>query len=80
MKFNLDKTDYILYPESIYKSKARFTLFVGVYWVWCLFWFLVALYNIVSNHNYADGLISGVINILYLFLSTSWIKDLINDH
>ncbi|MED6004917.1 MULTISPECIES: hypothetical protein [Enterobacteriaceae] len=67
MKFNLDKTDYILYPESIYKSKVRFTLFAGVYWVWCLFWLGVALYNIVVNHNYVDGLISGVIHILCLF-------------
>ncbi|QZI85362.1 hypothetical protein [Acinetobacter phage BUCT629] len=80
MKFNLDRTDYILYPESIYKIEVRLALFAGVYWVWCLVWFGIALYNIVVNYNYIEGLISGVIHILCLFMSASWIEDLINDH
>lgn len=80
MKFNLDKTDYILYTESIYKSKVRFTLFVGVYWVWCLVWFGVALFDIVILHNYVHGLVTGIIQVLCLFLATLWIEDLINDH
>ncbi|WMC00318.1 hypothetical protein [Acinetobacter phage Ab69] len=60
MKFNLDRTDYILYPESIYKIEVRLALFAGVYWAWCLVWFGIGLYNIVVNHNYIDGLVSGV--------------------
>lgn len=80
MKFNLDKTDYILYPESIYKSKVRFTLFVGVYWIWCLLWFGVAIFKIAILHNYSSGLWTGVINLMCLFLATLWIEDLINDH
>lgn len=79
MKFNLDKTDYILYPESIYKSKVRFTLFVGVHWVWCLFWFLVAVIDIIAK-KYGFGLLCGVVNLLCLFVATLWIEDLINDH
>lgn len=80
MKFNLDKTDYILYPESIYKSKVRFTLFAGVYWVWCLVWFLIAIFKIVVLHNYSGGLWTGVVNLMCLFVATLLIEDLINDH
>ncbi len=42
MKFNLDKTDYILYPESIYKSKVRLrycwcVLGLVLVMAWCCF-------------------------------------------
>lgn len=80
MKFNLDKTDYILYPESIYKRKVKSALLVGVYWIWCLFWFGVALFDIVVLHKYVYGLVTGVIQVLCLFLATLWIEDSINDH
>ena len=80
MKIDGNYDTYIIYSEKVFKNTVRFSLFAGAYWIWCLFWFGIALYNIVINHNYAEWLISGVIHVLCLFLATLWIEDLINDH
>ncbi len=80
MKIDGKYDSYIIYSEKGYKNRIRLSIFIGVYWIWCLFWFLISIFKIAILHNYSSGLWTGVVNLICLFVATLLIEDLINDH
>lgn len=75
---NLDGIDITIGSKKHYLMKLRQAMFLSLYWVWCFSFFIVAVVGIVGGAR-IGAVISGVINLLCLFLCATWIEDLFNE-
>ena len=75
---NLDGIDITIGSKKQYLMKLRLAMFLAVYWLWCFSFFIAAVVGIVNGAGVA-AVISGIINLLCLFLCATWIEDLFNE-
>ena len=70
----------IVYGEKqSYLNKLKLAMFLSVYWIWCFSFFIVAVIRIVNGSGF-DAVLSGVVNLMCLFLCATWIEDLFNEN
>ena len=75
---NLDGIDITIGSKKHYLMKLRLAMFLSLYWVWCFSFFIISVVGIVNDAGVA-AMISGIINLLCLFLCATWIEDLFNE-
>lgn len=64
---------------NLRKHELKFAMFLSVYWLWCFTFLIIAILRIVDGVG-ISAVINGIIQLLCLFASATWIEELLNDH
>lgn len=74
-----DGETYIARLEKFHRFTIKFAVFTGAYFLWCLFWFIANVIDIVAGHANLSNVFGGSVHVLCLFLSATWIEELLNE-